>query len=171
MKCTLEELHNLYKQNMYRVAYAILHDEARAEDVVQEAFVKIFRNLEQVKDVNSLETKCWVLRIVKNEAIDCYRKTKREWELNNTISAEPLRREYDNVEDEIQQSINKEEVQKILDELPAQSKEILKCRVFYELSTKETADMLGVPEETVRKRFARAKQKFRELAGGNDNEK
>jgi len=166
----LEKLYTMYEQKMYRLAYAIVQNEAQAEDVVQESFAKIFSNLEKIKNVESMDTKRWIVRIVKNEAINHYRGTKRRWNLENKLKAEQNQLEYDNVEDKAQQMIKEEYLQVIFDELPMKDKQILQYRLFYELSTAETADMLRISEDGVRKRFMRAKQKVKELTGGSNDE-
>lgn len=167
MEEKLDQLYSTYEQNMYRLAYSIVNNIEQAEDIVQEAFLKIFSQLEKVKDVDSIKTKRWVLRIVKNEAIDHYRKNKRQLGLVNSVKEESRYREYDNnVSDKIQYMIEEEYIQVILEELSEKSKEVLQYRLFYELSTLETAKILGLSEDVVAKRYARAKKQVSEMIGG-----
>ena len=160
----LERLYFLYEQKMYRIAYSIVHDVEQAEDIVQESFLKIFTRLEKIQDVHSIETKHWILRIVKNEAIDHYRKNKKRYELFRSVTDDSDSVEYSNhTSDEIQQMMEEEYIQDILEKLPEKYKEILQFRIFYELSTEETAKILGIREDAVRKRYARAKEQVRHL--------
>ena len=46
---TLEQLYDLYEQKMYAVAFSILHNEWQAEDAVQDAFVRLFKNIRRLK--------------------------------------------------------------------------------------------------------------------------
>ncbi|WP_445505318.1 sigma-70 family RNA polymerase sigma factor, partial [Microvirga sp. G4-2] len=58
-----------YNQRLYRVAWAIVRDDADAEDVMQEAYLSAFRNLAKFRADASLAT--WLTRIVVNKAVDC----------------------------------------------------------------------------------------------------
>ena len=170
METTLEKIYKLYEQKMYWVAYDIVHSEEQAEDIVQEAFIKIFSNISKIEDVDSVLTKRWVLRIVKNEAINYYWGNKRKWNLDNIVKREQSTVQYDNVDKKIQQIMQEEYVQELFDRLSHTEKEILQYKIIYELSTIEIADMLGITEDGVRKRYNRAKQKAKELIGGISDE-
>ena len=171
MEEILEKLYTLYEQKMYRLAYSIVHSEEQAEDIVQEAFIKIFSHIGEIKNVDDDTTKYWVLRIVKNEAIDVYRRNKRTLELNDIVKKNQSIVAYSSIENKLQQMIQDEYLQEILDKLPRLDKEILQYKFFYELSTSEIADMLNITEDGVRKRYRRAKQRAKELIGGNGDER
>ena len=171
MEGILEKLYTLYEQKMYWLAYSIVHSEEQAEDIVQESFIKIFSHIDEVKIVDDRTTKNWILRIVKNEAIDVYRRNKRTLELNDMIRENKSVVAYSNVENKLQQMIQDEYLQEILDKLSRLDKEILQYKFFYELSTSEIADMLNITEDGVRKRYRRAKQRAKELIGGNGDER
>lgn len=51
---TLEQLYDLYEQKMYAVAFSILHNEWQAEDAVQDAFVRLFKNIRKVKNLEEM---------------------------------------------------------------------------------------------------------------------
>ena len=172
MEEIIEQLYAVYEQKMYRLAYSIVNNVEQAEDIVQEAFLKIFFNLEKIQDVSSMGTKRWILRVVKNEAVDYYRKNKRRLKLVNSLKEKSSNVEYDNnVDDKIQHMIEEEYIQVALDGLSEKDKEILLYRLFYEFSTSETAKILGIGEDGVRKRYARAKMRMSELIGGGSDEK
>ena len=171
MESTLEKIYKLYEQKMYWVAYDIVHSEEQAEDIVQEAFIKIFSNINKIEDVDSVITKRWVLRITKNEAINHYWRNKRKWNLDNIVKKEQSTVQYDNVDNKIQQMMQEEYVQELFDRLSHTEKEILQYKIIYELSTTEIAEMLGITEDGVRKRYNRAKRKAKELIGGINDEK
>lgn len=172
MEEILEQLYTVYQQKMYRLAYSIVNNVEQAEDIVQEVFLKIFFNLEKIQDVSSMKTKRWILRVVKNEAVDYYRKNKRRFKLVNSLKEKSSNVEYDNnVDDKIQHMIEEEYIQVVLDGLSKKDKEILQYRLFYEFSTSETAKILGIGEDGVRRRYARAKLRMSELIGGNNDEK
>lgn len=167
----LERLYSLYEQQMFRLAYSVVRHVEQAEDIVQESFLKIFTRLEKVQDVHSTETKRWILRIVKNEAIDHYRKNKRRNELFRSVADDASHIEYDNnTYDGVQHMIEEEYIQVIMKKLPRKYKEILQFRLFFELSTAETAKILCIREDAVRKRYTRAKEQVRRLIGEENYE-
>ena len=171
MEEILEKLYMLYEQKMYRLAYSIVHSEEQAEDIVQEAFIKIFSHIGEIKNVDDDTTKYWILRIVKNEAIDVYRRNKRTLELNDIVKKNQSIVAYSSIENKLQQMIQKEQLQEILNKLPHSDKEILQYKHFYELSTAEIADMLNITEDGVRKRYNRARERAKKLIGGTDDER
>ena len=69
-----ENVYNTYKNRMYYVANSILKDSHLAEDAVHMAFLRIINNLDKIGDIDSHKTKGLVVIIVKNIAIDIYRK-------------------------------------------------------------------------------------------------
>ena len=70
-----EKLMRRYNQRIFRTARAVLRDEAEAEDVVQETFVRAFRHLEQFEERSSVGT--WLTRIAVNEALSRLRRSQR----------------------------------------------------------------------------------------------
>lgn len=74
----LDHLYNIYEQPMYRIAYAILHHTQQAEDAVSDAFLRIIQNLRKIGDVDSEQTKRYIIRIIRSTAINQYRKNQKE---------------------------------------------------------------------------------------------
>lgn len=67
-------LYEEYRNYMYRVAFSILNNQEDAEDAVHYAFMKIAENIKKVGDPYCLKAKGYAVTIVKNRAIDVYRK-------------------------------------------------------------------------------------------------
>ena len=81
MQSAKEKLHilyQLYEKPMYHIAYAILHHTQQTEDAVSEAFCKVIRHLDKIGDPESPRTKQYIIRIIRNTAINQYRKNARE---------------------------------------------------------------------------------------------
>lgn len=74
----IEQLYTIYEQPMYRIAYAILKNEWQAEDAVSDSFEKIIVNISKIGNPRSEKTKRYVISIIKNAAIDQYRKNSKE---------------------------------------------------------------------------------------------
>lgn len=71
-------LYELYEKKMYIVAFSILKNQWQAEDAVSEAFIKIIRHREKFADLESDETKRYIICLIQNTAIDIYRKNKTD---------------------------------------------------------------------------------------------
>ena len=82
----MERLYREYRTPMFRIALAILRDEGLAEDAVQQSFLKIFQNFEKIDRTDCNKTRSFIVILVKNTAIDLYRRRGRE----NVISFEDL---------------------------------------------------------------------------------
>lgn len=161
----LETLYHLYEQKMYRIAYSIINNAEQSEDAVQDSFYKIFGMIDKIKSPESLKTKRLIMRIVKNKAIDIYRSNQREYGLFSEIAGEQMPQHQTRDDHNISHIIEQETVRQLLAELPEDYREILKYRVFYELSSKETADILVITESAVRKRYERAKKYIIKMSG------
>lgn len=74
----LESMYELYEQGMYRIAYGILNNREQAEDAVQDSFEKLLKYLPRIDRPDSPNTRQLVLKIVRNTAIDQYRRNHRQ---------------------------------------------------------------------------------------------
>ena len=83
-KSKFELLYQRYRDIMYWAAYGIMKDPHQAEDVVSQSFFKVIDHLNRITDVDSRQTKAFLVTITEHTAIDCYRKRKRE----RTVSME-----------------------------------------------------------------------------------
>ncbi len=72
-----QTLYTAYRDIMFYVAKKILHNDQDAEDAVHNAFVKIIERIETISDLNSPQTKAFIVTIVENKAIDLYRQKAR----------------------------------------------------------------------------------------------
>jgi RNA polymerase sigma-70 factor (ECF subfamily) len=140
------------------------HDEA--EDILQEAFIKIWKNLHGFDQQLSLEN--WVFRIVHNETISFWRK-KLTFGKDKIMSLDqnPLitlkateQTNHDDLEN-IAKTIHE-----ILPQLKLEYREVLVLKYLEDKSYEEISDILKIPEGTVATRINRAKKSFRELSKG-----
>ena len=70
----LERLYELYEQKMYAVAFSILRNEWQAEDAVQDAFVRLLKNIRKLRDLEDAKTRSYVLQTIQSASLDQYRK-------------------------------------------------------------------------------------------------
>ncbi len=140
-----------YKDRLLRYALYLSGDEDKAEDVVQESFVKAYINL------NGFDTKkkfsSWIYRIVHNEAMNILNENKRQLPLDNSI-------DFDSgvdLEDQLIRKELKNKARDCLKRLPVIYKEPLLLYFLEEKSYEEISDVLRMPVGTVGTRINRAK--------------
>ena len=163
----IEELYKTYEQPMYRIAYAILKNVQQAEDAVHDAFLAVLKSDANIGNVHSNETKHYMVQVIRNTAINRYRKNSSEAErytvLDDTASQIPDRN--NSVEKRMKQMEQREIADTILNGLSESDREILCMRCEEELSFREIAERLSLSEATVRKRYERAKKAARKQKG------
>lgn len=160
----LKKLYSIYEQPMYRIAYAVLHDEGLAEDAVSEAFIRIMRKLSKFSDCEDSKTKAYIVKVIKSTSINIYRKNKRRYSaevpIDNAIQ----------IEDKVQLTSTQDTIKDILCGLNETDRMIVTLRCIEERSWKDVASRLSLTEENVRKRFERTKKRLK-MKGEIKNEK
>jgi RNA polymerase sigma factor (sigma-70 family) len=148
-----------YTLRAHRAAF-LLGAEQEADDVVQEAFVKAFRNLSRFRDG---EPFCpWLLRIVANEAKNLARSRRRRAALAVRLSAaESAGWAPDLPVEEVLATERRARLVAAVNELPDPLRRAVVCRYFLELSEAETAHVLGWPLGSVKSRTSRALNRLR----------
>ncbi|MGH9649547.1 MAG: sigma-70 family RNA polymerase sigma factor [Terriglobales bacterium] len=165
------ELIRPHERSVYLAAYAIVKNEADAEDVAQEAFLKAYRHLDGFRGDSRFLT--WLVRIVINEARMRLRKDRRHLyeSLDDTEPeaetvaplAERLADWRELPSEVLERSEVREEIARALDSLSASYREVLILRDVEQLSIAETAEVLGASQATVKIRLFRARLRMRDL--------
>ncbi len=163
----IEQLYILYEQPMYRIAYAILHNVEQSEDAVHDAFVAVIKSGADFDRADSEETKHYMIRTVRNTAINRYRKNAADVLRLTSIddSASELPDSRDDITIRMRHIEQKEIADSIMSGLTEQECEILRLRCEEELSYKEIGKRLSLSEAAVRKRFERARKSARNGKG------
>lgn len=157
-----------YNQRLYRVARGIVRNDAEAEDIVQEAYVRAFTHLESFRGDSSLAT--WLSRITINEALGRLRAQRPTVDLvtfeSRRTAAEiiqfPLTSKSDDPEKTMAQRQILQLVEKATDNLPEVYRIVFITRVIEGLSVEDTAEILNLRPETVKTRLHRARKLVRE---------
>ena len=156
----LAELYDRYAPLAYGVALRILGDPARAEDVVQEAFMKIWNNAASF-DSRRGSLRAWLLTAVRNRSIDYLRgraaHERRELELQPELAevgarSDPWR--------QVSLSLERSAVIEALSSIPAEQRQAVELAFFGGYSHREIADMTRVPLSTVKGRMRLALEKL-----------
>jgi RNA polymerase sigma-70 factor (ECF subfamily) len=162
-----EILMRRHNQRVYRVARAVVKDEAEVEDIMQQAYINAFTHLHQFEDRSQFST--WLTRITLNEAFGRRRKIRLsasvadqrdlndgDGDLMDTLTspeADPERQAY-------AQELNRL-LEAAVDTLPENYRIVFILRDIEGLSTSETGEGLGLGEEAVKTRLHRARVMIR----------
>ena len=150
-----------YTLRAHRAAYLLGAGE-EADDVVQEAFVKAFRNLSRFRAGGPFGP--WLLRIVANEAKNLSRSRRRRAALALRLpSVEPSAAAAGNPIDEALAAERRAQLVAAVNALPDRERQVLVCRYFLDLSEAETARVLAWPLGSVKSRTSRALSRLRGL--------
>ena len=154
-------------RRLYRLARGVLRNDAEAEDVVQETYVRAFTHLEQFRGDSSLST--WLSRIAMNEALGRLRRQRPgvEWSTlpQGVLEAQIIQFPLTSSEDP-EKTMAQREIQHVvehaIDELPEPFRLVFITRVIEGMNVEETAEILGLKPETVKTRLHRARNLLRE---------
>lgn len=157
-----------YNRRLYRIARGIVRNDTDAEDVVQEAYVKAFMHLSNFRGESSLAT--WLSRITINEALG---RLRRKRTLRETAAVEDQRFQAEIIpfpqlttDEDPEKTMAQRQILKLVeqatDNLPENFRLVFVTRVIEGMSVEETAEILGIPPETVKTRLHRARKLVRE---------
>src|SRR6185295_10965361 len=158
-----DELVRTYNASIFHVAYRMLGDTAEASDVVQEIFIKVFRNIGSFKGEAALKT--WIFRIALSEILNRLRWWKSRHR-SSTVSLDdsPNGQEHyvpDSGPSPEEMLASKERdmaIQEALVKLSSEHRSIIVLRDIEGFSYTEIADILGISMGTVKSRLARGRE-------------
>lgn len=159
-----ELLMRRHNQRLYRTARAVVHDDAEAEDVVQEAWVKAFAALASFEGRASLST--WLVKITLHEAFARRRRRRRlvPWDAEGAMDQEQsvsVKSAMESPEARAGASELRATLTRSIDALPEPLRLVFVLREVESLSTQETAEALGISPENVKVRLHRARTALR----------
>jgi RNA polymerase sigma-70 factor (ECF subfamily) len=151
---------------LFRVAFRITSDEGAAEDLCQEAFFRFYER--NMVFPNPDEAKYWLIRVVKNAALNHVKRKERE-----RRAYQRAFREVNHVTETGEQFLLKkedqDEVRKALDQLPENLRMVLILKEYGELNYKEIGRALGISEGNVKVRVFRARERLAALLPKEDS--
>ena len=166
-RSAFELLMRRHNRRLFRLARASLGNDAEAEDALQDAYLRIYRSIGSFRGEAALAT--WLSRLVLNE---CFARLRRERRRENVIP-------WVSVEDNMamvsaatddsavpEKALGQQQMRAILErkvgELPESFRLVFVLRSVEEMGVEEVAQVLSIPEETVRSRHFRARSLLRE---------
>ena len=149
-----DELMRRYKRPVVNFVYRMLGDAAEADDVAQEVFVRIYRNIAGYRPGTG-KFSTWLFALARNAAIDRLRYRKRH-------PTEPLDSAPEPVTQPVEVDKISEHIAAEIAELPEEQRTALVLAEYHDLSYAEIAAIMRCSEKSVESRLYRAKQTLRE---------
>lgn len=169
----LEELVRRYFRQVFLFIKTFIKQDQEAEDITQETFVKIWKNLKKFDTEKKFKT--WIFQIAKNTCIDYLRKNKK------MVSADSLQEEQMAISlehmtdasplpEELFDSLGFEKkLEEVLDTLPENYKQTVSMHLQQDLTFQEISEILNEPLNTVKSRYRRALLSLRQNISRNNS--
>jgi len=154
----LEVLISKYLKPIYNFIFGYVQNQQDAEDLTQETFLKVWRNLKKFKKEKNFEN--WLFTIAKNTCFDFLRKKRK----NLILNAENLEIVADltpSLLEKIEKESLLEKLKKEIENLPFKMKEVINLHYNFNLNFREISEILGEPMNTVKSRHKRAISKLK----------
>ena len=158
-----EALYNRYYRKMFGVCLRYAPDRETAEDILQDGFVKVFRNIASYSGTGSLEG--WIRRVMVNTALELLRKKSTMYPVVDIAQAANTDGGWD-----IISSMNEQEILRMVQALPVGYRTVFNLYAIEGYSHKEIAEQLNISEGTSKSQLARARIALQESILGHKNE-
>jgi RNA polymerase sigma-70 factor (ECF subfamily) len=160
-----------HQSKIYGFIYSKMPDRDVADDIFQDTFIKVIKTLKSNSYNEEGKFLPWVMRISHNLIVDHYRKNKKmpmlreteDFSIFSILSDNSL-----NVEGRIITDAIEKDLQKIIQELPSDQKEVLEMRIYQDLSFNEIAELTGVSINTALGRMRYALMNLRKIIEKNN---
>lgn len=153
-----------HKRRIFSYIMHTIKDKALAEDIFQDTFIKVIKTLKKGNYNEEGKFLPWVLRIAHNLIIDTFRQDKRMPTISGGVNEDgetfdifSVLGEHDRtIEQEIIQGQIRKDIRKLVENLPAEQREVLMMRHYYDMSFKEISEQTNVSINTAlgRMRYA-----------------
>jgi len=146
-----ELLYKHYAPKMYGICMRFTGNQMEADDILQDGFIKIFTKLKDFRNEGSLEG--WIRKTIVNTAINFYRKKLKYSHFDDIEGLEVPETKEENIYDKL----SKEELIKLIQELPNGYRTIFNLYVIEGYSHKEIGKMLNISNNTSKSQLTRAR--------------
>lgn len=163
---SFEELLRRHKDKIYTTIYLFVKDDALAEDIFQEVFIKIIDTLRKGKYNHEGKFVQWAMRIAYNLCVDYFRRSKRRPKVQPTDTFDifdVLGSKEDNAEQMMIKSQTHQKIRRLVDMLPPEQREVVILRHYADMSFKEISKLTRVSINTALGRMRYALINIRKL--------
>ena len=150
----VNEIGNIIQENvqaMYRVAFGILKNEDEIYDAISNTTIIVFEKISSLKKEELFKT--WLTRILINECYKIYNQNKKVIYLENCAP-----KSLDNLQYTEKDRLEEQDARDLLNNLSKDLKETVMLYYFEDFSVKEVAEILNIPEGTVKSRLSKARK-------------
>jgi len=159
-----------HQSKIYGFIYSKIADRDITDDVFQDTFIKVIKTLKSNSYNEEGKFLPWVMRIAHNLVVDHFRRNKKmpmqreteEYSIFSYMSDNSMNVEGRMITDQVESDL-----QRLLEELPADQKEVLVMRMYQDMSFKEIADLTGVSINTALGRMRYALMNLRKVIDKN----
>lgn len=159
------ELIKPYIKPAYNIALKYLKNREDAQDISQDAFVKVMKSIHSFKGNASFST--WIYRIVINLCHDFYSKNKKKSQALENLTC--IYSESDLNEEIVMKKDKSQVIHEILQEMDEEKRRILILRDVQGFKYDEIADILNIPIGSVKSKISRAREQFKQIVYSNRN--
>jgi len=158
-KVAMQVLFARHHVRVYRFVLRLVRDQTKAEDLISEVFLDVWRQAGKFEARSAVST--WLLAIARYKALSALRRRPDE-ELDEEAAA-AIEDTADNPEVALEKKDKGEILRKCLTELSPEHREIIDLVYYHEKSVEEVAEIVGIPENTVKTRMFYARKRLSEL--------
>jgi RNA polymerase sigma-70 factor (ECF subfamily) len=161
---TVETLVAEHSRMVFRIAYSILRNHHDAEDAAQECFLRVWKHKVRLHEVNNAKT--WLARIAWTTALDKRRSGRKTLSLSDGESGTELMESLSDstpaADEQLAERQNQQLLQRLIAGLPDDLAQTLELSTVQELNSAEIAEVMKIPEGSVRTRLFRARKQLKE---------
>lgn len=149
---------------VFRIAYSILRNHHDAEDAAQECFLRVWKHKDRLQEISNAKT--WLARVAWTTALDKRRAGRKMLLLNDAeLGAELMESISDSTpaaDEQLEGRQKQQLLQRLIAGLPAELGQTLELSTVQELNSAEIAEVMKIPEGSVRTRLFRARKQLKE---------
>lgn len=153
-----ELLYNRYAGRLMGICMRYGASKEEAQDIFQEAFIKVFENIHKVTQVETLNA--WIKKIVINTAINHYHQQQKRYTALPELYSET---EFDDAHERIIDQLSQEELLNLIQKLPAGYKFVFNLYAIEGYAHKEIAEMMQTSESNSKNQYAKAKKALQKM--------
>lgn len=160
VRSDFEQIYQDFFSDLMRIAYRVTYDMEAAEDVCQEAYIRLFDRLD--KFPTRQDARYWLIRVVKNLSLNYYKKRKNEMKAVNRVKKQPVP-QMKTGEELLLAAESEEEVRRALDQIPEKFRQVLVLKEYSGMNYREIGKVMGISEGNVKVRAFRARNLLEKL--------
>ncbi|MGN7479484.1 sigma-70 family RNA polymerase sigma factor [Solibacillus silvestris] len=157
----LEKIMIEYGNELVRLAFSYVKDAEIAKDMVQNTFIKCYKNIDSFR--YDAEIKTWLYRITINECKDYLKSWHYKMVAVKSFINETAKSILPSTEKEVMDKYKNEEIKDTISSLPKMYREVVYLYYYDSLNSEEIAKVLDIPVNTVKTRLRRAKQRLESM--------